>query len=268
MTRDQLDSIDFTDNSISSLANFPLLRRLQHLYLSNNPLRTISISVPTSLPNLRTLILTNCQIPKDSLPALAIILGNFKKLETLSMRGCPIQETQYYREWIVFNCKKLRSLDFDRIKDKVCLSPLPHHQCLLTMMLQDRDAAKALFLAPDNTPTPLALSFTTPSANGNGLAKTFEPGLEPEKGVAARLLSKEEKDRVRKAIEGATTVEEVRSSPLSSPTSHIDADYRSDVSQECSHKVSYPRRKIYEIWKRRKINFTEVEFVCGCFCAI
>lgn len=119
MTKDTLDSIDLTDNAITSLSNFPLLRRLQHILISSNPIRTISPTIPTSLPNLRTLILTNCSVPKESLALIGDILGRCKKLETLSLKGNPVEEAEHYREWIIFRCKKLRSLDFDRIKDKV-----------------------------------------------------------------------------------------------------------------------------------------------------
>lgn len=119
MTKDQLDSLDLTDNAIGTLSNFPLLRRLQHLLLGNNPVRSISGSVPTSLPNLRTLILTNCQLPKESLATLGDVLGRCRKLETLCLKGCPVAEQAHYRDWLVWKCKKLRSLDFERIKDKV-----------------------------------------------------------------------------------------------------------------------------------------------------
>lgn len=194
VTRDQLDSIDFTDNSISALSNFPLLRRLQHLHLSNNPVKSISPSFPTSLPNLKTLILSNAAFTVHSLPVIGTILGKCRKLETLSFRGCPIVDHQYYKEWIVFNCKKLRSLDFDRIKDK------------------DKATAKALFLTPEKTSTALAVSLLdSATTTANGIAKTFEPGMDGEtSGKAGRLLSKDEKERVRKAIEGASTVDEIR----------------------------------------------------------
>lgn len=89
---------------------------------------------------------------------------------------------------------------------------------------QDRQQAKDLFVSADGTPTALATAFaeaaasnsaatapTLVAANGGG-AKTFEPGVEPTSSgkAAGRLLTKGEKDRVRQAIEGAESVEEVR----------------------------------------------------------
>lgn len=119
VTRDQLDSIDLTDNQIHALANLPVLKRLSQLLLANNPVRTVSVNLATSLPNLRTLVLTNAAIPKDALAHTAVTLGRCRKLEHLSLKGCPVQHAQHYKDWIIFNCKKLRSLDFERVHLKV-----------------------------------------------------------------------------------------------------------------------------------------------------
>lgn len=87
---------------------------------------------------------------------------------------------------------------------------------------QDREHANSLFLTATGEPTALHTSFLEAAASGAAAAapslvssgtKTFEPGVEPaerDAGKAGRLLTKEEKDRVRKAIEGAESVEEVR----------------------------------------------------------
>lgn len=190
VTEDQLDSIDFTDNSIASLSNFPLLRRLTHLFLSNNPVRTISPSVPASLPNLKTLILTGCEFPKEALGGLGVALGSFKKLEMLSLKACPVAEAEYYREWIIYKCRRARFLDFEKVKD------------------QERQKAKTLFETADGKATPLATQLMAAAPATNGVTKTFEPGAPA--GKAGRLLSKEEKDKIRAAIEGATSVDEVR----------------------------------------------------------
>jgi U2 small nuclear ribonucleoprotein A' len=119
VTKDQLESLDLTDNAITSVSNFPLLRRLHQLLLSNNPVRTISPSIATSLPNLDSLILTNTAVPKESLAILGDTLAKCKKLQHLSLKGSPVAQAEHYKDWIVFSCKKLTSLDFDRIKQKV-----------------------------------------------------------------------------------------------------------------------------------------------------
>ncbi|GJN87850.1 hypothetical protein Rhopal_000805-T1 [Rhodotorula paludigena] len=206
VTRDQLDALDLTDNALTALANFPLLRRLRTLVCSNNPIRTLSPSVPTALPNLDTLVLTNSAFPRDALPLLGDTLAKCRKLQHLSLKGAPVAQADHYRDWIIFRCTRLRSLDFERVH------------------LKDRERATALFQNPDGTPTALHTSFLAAAASGTAApslvsssssAKTFEPGLEPAEAAAAagkagRLLTKDEKDRVRKAIEGAESVEEIR----------------------------------------------------------
>ncbi|BGP45289.1 U2 snRNP complex subunit [Rhodotorula kratochvilovae] len=204
VTRDQVDSLDLTDNAITALANFPLLRRLEHLLLANNPVRTLSPSVPTALPNLRSLTLTNSAFPKDHLALLGDTLAKCRKLEHLVLKGAPVAHADHYKDWIVFRCTHLRSLDFERVH------------------LKDREHARSLFLTPSGEPTPLHTSFLTAIASGAHApslvapagAKTFEPGVEATEAAAAgkagRLLTREEKERVRKAIEGAESVEEIR----------------------------------------------------------
>ncbi|KAM0787954.1 hypothetical protein ACM66B_006158 [Microbotryomycetes sp. NB124-2] len=206
VTKDTIDCLDLTDNSVTSLSNFPLMRRLQHILISNNPVRTVSPTIATSLPNLRTIILTNSSVPKEALANLGDILGRCKKLETLSLKGTPVAEAEHYRSWIIFKCKALRSLDFERVKEK------------------ERVRARELFTTKDGSPTALATAFAEAAASNsaanaptlvaaNGV-KTFEPGVElaagATSGKAGRLLTKEEKERVRQAIEGAESVEEIR----------------------------------------------------------
>ncbi|GAA5996547.1 hypothetical protein JCM5350_002188 [Sporobolomyces pararoseus] len=204
VTKDQLESIDLTDNAITSVSNFPLLRRLHQLLLSNNPVRTISPSIATSLPNLSTLVLTNSAVPKENLAILGDTLSKCKKLQHLSLKGSPVAQQEHYKEWIVFCCKKLTSLDFERIKQK------------------DREHANSLFQTSSSEPTPLHQQFLSQIQTGRVApslsSKTFEPGVEQAEttttnsgsGNAGRLLSKEEKERVRTAIEKAESVEEIR----------------------------------------------------------
>ncbi|SCV72461.1 BQ2448_3998 [Microbotryum intermedium] len=214
VTKDGIDSLDLTDNSITSLSNFPLLRRLQHVHISNNPIRTLSPSITTSLPNLRSLVIRNGSLPTEALASVGSVLSRCRKLEMLVLKGNPLEQAQYYKEWIVFSCKGLRSLDFERIKE------------------QDRTRASSLFQTPSRQPTALQSSFLDAAASNSaasapslvntngatgpaaGAAKTFEPGVEasavPSSKNAGRLLTKEEKDRVRTAIEGAESVDEIR----------------------------------------------------------
>ena len=115
--QDQHDAIDFTDNSVTTLANFPLMRRLRSLHLANNHIMSISPSLHLSLPNLTTLMLTN-----NSLAQLGDLepLKDCRALQFLSLLGNPVREKKHYRDWVIWRCKALRVLDFTRIREKVC----------------------------------------------------------------------------------------------------------------------------------------------------
>lgn len=125
VTRDQVDTLDLSDNDILTLGNFPHLDRLAHLLLSNNLVSRIEPRIAFSLPRLTTLVLTNNQIA--SFAHLAP-LGRFPMLQYLSLIGNPIAREKYYREWVVWKCKSLRVLDFRRIKDKVSRAPVVRAQ--------------------------------------------------------------------------------------------------------------------------------------------
>jgi U2 small nuclear ribonucleoprotein A' len=53
------DAIDFTDNDIQALGNFPLSPRLRTLLLARNRVASIQASLANSIPNLTTLVLTS-----------------------------------------------------------------------------------------------------------------------------------------------------------------------------------------------------------------
>jgi U2 small nuclear ribonucleoprotein A' len=76
---------------------------------------------------------------------------------------------------------------------------------------QERQTAKSLFLTADKLPTALATSIsTTVSIKSTKTSiTTDEPKVAPV-AKAGRLMSKEEADRVKKAIAATTSVEEIR----------------------------------------------------------
>jgi hypothetical protein len=53
------DAIDFTDNDIQMLGNFPLSPRLRTLLLARNRISSIQPSLANSIPHLTTLVLTS-----------------------------------------------------------------------------------------------------------------------------------------------------------------------------------------------------------------
>ncbi|KAG8859333.1 U2 snRNP complex subunit [Tulasnella sp. 330] len=197
VTRDQHDTIDLTDNSLTHVQNFPSLKRLTSLLLANNRIAHISSSLYNSIPNLASLSLTNNALSElgDLVP-----LGDLKRLEYLSLMGNPVTEKKWYREWVIFNCKTLRVLDFQRIQDK------------------EKKQAKTLFLTPDDLPTALATSLRsakTQQSSKNVASTEEEPtatgaAANLAAGRAGRLMTAEEKARVKASILSATSAEEVR----------------------------------------------------------
>lgn len=69
-----------------------------------------------------------------------------------------------------------------------------------------------MFLTAENLPTALATTIsTTVTAQSTKMALTSdEPKPVAQAGKAGRLMSKEDQDRVRAAIDKATSIEEVR----------------------------------------------------------
>ncbi|EJU01008.1 L domain-like protein [Dacryopinax primogenitus] len=195
VTKDQHDTIDFTDNSISSLSNLPLLRRLHTLLLSNNRITHISPSLHISCPNLKCLVLTN-----NALAELGDLksLEGCRKLEWLALIGCPVRQKKWYREWCLWVVKPLRVLDYQKIKQK------------------ERESAKSLFLTPDDLPTALATTLasnlTAPSAmNAHpDMDQSLSAPAGLTAGKAGRMMTADERERVRAAIARATSAEEIK----------------------------------------------------------
>lgn len=114
-TQDQYDTIDFSDNEIEKLENFPLLNRLECIYLNNNHVSKLSANLGDSLPKLETLILTNNRIV--NLHDIDL-LADITTLKTLSLIDNVITKKPYYRLYIIHKLPTLRLLDFKKIKQK------------------------------------------------------------------------------------------------------------------------------------------------------
>ncbi|MBW0486737.1 hypothetical protein O181_026452 [Austropuccinia psidii MF-1] len=197
VTKDSLDSIDLTDNAIRSLINFPKMIRLKHLYLSNNPVNFISPNLPHSLPNLNSLVLSNCNL--SSLNQLSLILKQFKRLEFLVLIGNPVCKTKLYRDWCIYNCPKVRLLDYRRVKEK------------------ERNTSLELFYDPIlKGPTPIAQRLSVPEAtegefiDDSNMISSDRIHSNVEPGQMGRTLTPEERARIKRSIEEATSIEEVR----------------------------------------------------------
>ncbi|KAI9258289.1 leucine-rich repeat-domain-containing protein, partial [Sporodiniella umbellata] len=113
VTKDLNDSIDFTNNDLRSLGNFPRLNRLQSLILNNNRIHKIETELDAYIPNVNSIILTNNLISelKDIEPLKAL-----KKLTHLSLLDNPVTKKPNYRLFVIFTLSSVRVLDFNKVK--------------------------------------------------------------------------------------------------------------------------------------------------------
>jgi len=107
--------INFSDNDIRKLDNFPPMPRLSSLLLPNNNITRISNSIHSYIPNLTNLILTNNKI--SSFVEIFHISLN-KSLNHVSLLDNPICYKPNYRLYVIYTIPSLKSLDFVRVTSK------------------------------------------------------------------------------------------------------------------------------------------------------
>ncbi|CAN6470440.1 unnamed protein product [Victoria cruziana] len=114
-TEDQFDTIDLSDNEIVKLENFPYLNRLGTLLVNNNRITRVNPNIGEYLPKLHTLVLTN-----NRLVNLAELdpLASLPKLQSLSLLDNNVTKKPNYRLYVIHKLKKLRLLDFKKVKQK------------------------------------------------------------------------------------------------------------------------------------------------------
>jgi len=113
--QDQYDAIDFSDNEVGKLENFPLLNRLRSIIFNNNHITKIAPNLGESLPKIETLVLTNNRIVNlsDLDP-----LSDLSSLRTLSVLDNVVSKKPNYRLYVINKLPDLRILDFRKIKRK------------------------------------------------------------------------------------------------------------------------------------------------------
>lgn len=176
------------------------MNRLTVLLLHNNNITRIAQNIGETTPNLSSIMLTNNKITNY----IEIEnLSSVKKLETLCLLQNPVASKPQYRLYTIFCIPTLKCLDFRKVTR------------------QEREEASRLFK----------------SAAG----KTFLAGISREKeGIAnpkptIASLTDEQKAIVKKAIELATTREEIDAIELQIKVS-IPTDYRK-LHTTTNHKL-------------------------------
>ncbi|CAJ0549132.1 Ff.00g027450.m01.CDS01 [Fusarium sp. VM40] len=178
------DAIDFTDNDIQALGNFPLSPRITTLLLARNRVSTIQPSLVKAIPNLTNLVLSS-----NNLAELADVdaLGSFPRLTHLVLSDNPVSKKENYRYWVLWKCPSVRFLDFVKVKDS------------------EREKARELF-GTEEEPTPLAskiqgIKTTTFNASADGSDA-------PSK-LSRIKLTDVEKKRLQERIKKATSLQEI-----------------------------------------------------------
>lgn len=180
VTRDLNDTIDFTDNDIRYLGNFPLLKRLQHVTATNNHISRIDAQIHKQLPFLQSLTLTNNAVADF---AQVAHLARLRRLEYLALMGNPVSRKKHYREFVVWSVPSVRVLDYQRVTDR------------------EREHARSLM--DDNG---------RPSALAQELMSDVSAPHVPEAAEAdtRRPLTEQERGAIERAIERAQSLDEIR----------------------------------------------------------
>mmetsp|Transcript_14007 Transcript_14007/g.23203 ORF Transcript_14007/g.23203 Transcript_14007/m.23203 type:complete len:244 (-) Transcript_14007:185-916(-) len=179
VVQDQYDTIDFTDNEIRILDNFPKMQRLSTILISNNYLFRIGSSLGANLPNITTLVMNNNRL--SSLSEIDHLAG-FTKLELLSLGDNPITEKPHYRLYAIHQIPSLKMLDFQKVKQ------------------QEREAAQALFSTAEGAHVVSSVSEE---------AKQLSAQQDAAENGGKAQLSAEQKAEISRAIEAATTKEQM-----------------------------------------------------------
>jgi len=184
-TLNQFDCIDFTDNEIRKIDNFPFLPRIKTLYFNNNRIVRIGESLEQSVPHLTTLIMTN-----NNLQELADLepLSSVKTITMLSFLHNPVCAKPNYRLYIIYKFPNLKVLDFKKVKQ------------------QEREQADSLFTSKKGKDQMREIKKK---------ARTFVPGA--PLGVDATNASKanpsgltpDQIKNIKAAIARASTLEEI-----------------------------------------------------------
>ncbi|KAF2816191.1 L domain-like protein [Mytilinidion resinicola] len=182
------DAIDFTDNDLSTLANFPLSPRIRTLLLARNRITTIQPTLSKSIPGLFSLVLTENNISELSdLNAL----GGFTNLTHLVLLENPVTRDTNYRSWVIFLCPAVRFLDFKKVRDP------------------ERSEAKKVF---GTTAQPSALASeilgTKSRTFDAGSAVNGDESASKENRVQLRLTAPQQK-RLETLLKKATTIQEI-----------------------------------------------------------
>jgi U2 small nuclear ribonucleoprotein A' len=167
------------------LGNFPLSPRIQTLLLTRNRITSIQPTLARSLPNLKAVILTNNRIAElaDLEP-----LSRFAKLETLVLNENPVKNKENYRLWVLWRCRKLRFLDYVKVKQA------------------EREAADEIFGTIEE---PSAVAAKILSIKSKAIFEAAPTSNGTSHGEIRTKLTLKERKRVEEMIKEAKSMKEI-----------------------------------------------------------
>ncbi|CAK0785273.1 hypothetical protein CVIRNUC_008479 [Coccomyxa viridis] len=208
-TQNQFDSIDLSDNNVIILEGFPKLPRLKTLILNNNRITRISRHLEESIPNLMQLVLTN-----NRLKNLADLdpLATLPRLESLSLLDNEVTKVKHYRLYVIQRCKRLRVLDFRKVKQK------------------EQEDAQWLFEShPDGLPAERTFEPGEGLAEAEGLPQDEDMEAVPEPTVR-KGPTPEQITAIKAAIANAATLDEVAQLEDALRTGHMPSQLTEAVN--------------------------------------
>ncbi|GAB0138614.1 U2 snRNP complex subunit [Epichloe bromicola] len=200
------DSIDFTDNDIQVLGNFPLSPRITTLLLARNRIASIQATLPNAVPNLTNLVLASNEL--GELADLDVLRG-FGRLTHLVLADNPVARKENYRYWVLWRCPNVRFLDYVKVKEV------------------ERERGRELFGTEEEL-TPLASEIlgkkTKTLVSANGSAQTSK--------LSRIKLTDDEKKRLQEKIRKATSLQEIIALEKELNEGRVPADVHGDAMEE------------------------------------
>ncbi|KAK8212130.1 U2 small nuclear ribonucleoprotein A [Phyllosticta capitalensis] len=179
-----VECIDFVDNRITTLGNFPKLPRVCTLLIGKNRLQQIQPTIAEQLPSLMNLMVTDNKIKElaDLDP-----LGKLQKLNSVHLMGNPVTSNENYRLWIIWRCKNLRYLDCSHVSQA------------------ERQKAVELF-GTEEEPTELAMKIMSKRSATIDMSHGIE---RTSNGAGVSKLTGEEREKIKELLKNAKTLDEV-----------------------------------------------------------
>jgi U2 small nuclear ribonucleoprotein A' len=192
VTQDNYDTLEMSNNEITAMENFPLLRTLRTVLLSNNRIRSIAPNLGQFLPGVHTVMLTNNRIA--TLEALEP-LADIPTITNLSLVGNPVSHNEQYRLFCIHLFPRLKILDFAKVKPN------------------ERKESVRIFGKSVDRKMVVAEEKTEPTLAAPGAAPTLEQRQRIKEMIQA-ATSLEEINRLSRMLDAGEVPEEAKSSEM------------------------------------------------------